>query len=80
MLSLQTVISVYNLAGVTLSIVKRVCHTVRHFLKIKKAACIGNVNRNFVTSWNLELTKAEVQLMEILILEHVRKLSAIEEN
>ena len=34
----------------------------------------------FVTSWNLELTKAEVQLMELLILEHVRKLYAIQEN
>ena len=33
-------------------------------LKIKKTACIGNVSKNFVTSWNLELTKAEVQLME----------------
>ena len=49
-------------------------------LKIKKAACIGNVSENFVTSWNLELTKAEVQLMEVLILEHVRKLYAIEES
>ena len=48
-------------------------------LKIKKAACIGNVSKNFVTSWNLELTKAEVQLMDVLILEHVRKLYAIEE-
>ena len=49
-------------------------------LKIKKAACLGNVSKNFVTSWNLELTKAEVQLMEVLILEHVRKLYAIEES
>ena len=49
-------------------------------LKIKKAACIGNVSENFVTSWKLELTKAEVQLMEALILEYVRKLYAIEEN
>ena len=49
-------------------------------LKIKNTAWIGNVSKNFVTSWNLELTKAEVQLMEILILEHVRKLYAIEEN
>ena len=49
-------------------------------LKVKKDACIGNVSKNFVTSWNLELTKAEVQLMQVLILEHVRKLYAIEEN
>ena len=49
-------------------------------LKIKKAACIGNVSKKFATSWNLELTKAEVQLMEVLILEHVQKLYAIEEN
>ena len=49
-------------------------------LKFKKAGCIENVSKNFVTSWNLELTKAEVQLMEVLILEHVRKLCAIEEN
>ena len=49
-------------------------------LKIKKAACIGNVSKNFVTSWNLELTKTEVQLMEVLILEHVRKLYAIEKS
>ena len=46
-------------------------------LKFKKAGCIENASKNFVTSWNLELTKAEVQLMEILILEHVRKLCAI---
>ena len=49
-------------------------------LQIKKAACIGNVRKNFVTSWNLELRKTEVQLMEVLILEHVRKLYAIEES
>ena len=49
-------------------------------LKIKKAACIGNVSKNFVTSWNLELTKVEVQLMKVMILEHVQKLSLIEEN
>ena len=49
-------------------------------LKIKKAACIGNVSENFVTSWKLEFTKAEVQLMEVLILEHVRKLYVIEEH
>ena len=49
-------------------------------LKIKKAACIGNVSKDFVTSWDVELTKAEIQLMEVLILEHVRKLFAIEEN
>ena len=49
-------------------------------LKIEKAVCIGNVSKNFATSWNLELTKAEVQLMEVLILEHVRKLYAIEES
>ena len=48
-------------------------------LKIKKAACIGNVSKDFVTSWDVELTKAEIQLMEVLILEHVRKLYAIEE-
>ena len=47
---------------------------------IKKAACIRNVSENFLTSWNLELTKAEVQLMEVLILEHVRKLCAIDEK
>ena len=52
----------------------------QNVLKIKKAACIGNVSKNFVTSWKLELTKAEVQLMEVLILEHVRKLYAIEES
>ena len=50
------------------------------WFKIKKAACIGNVSNNFVTFWNLELTGAEVQLMEVLILEHVQKLYAIEEN
>ena len=33
-------------------------------LKIKKTACLGNVSKNFVTLWNLELTKAEVQLIE----------------
>ena len=44
------------------------------------AVSIGNVSKNFVTSWNLELTKTDVQLMEVLILEHVRKLYAIEEN
>ena len=49
-------------------------------LKIKKAACIGNVSENSVTSWKRELTKAVLQLMEVLILEHVRKLYAIEEN
>ena len=49
-------------------------------LKIKKAACIGNVSENFVTSSNLELIKAEVQLMEVLILEHVCKLYTIEEH
>ena len=27
-------------------------------LKIKKDSFIGNVSKNFVTSWNLELTKA----------------------
>ena len=56
------------------------CGIIPNGLKIKKAACIGNVSKNFVTSWNLELTKAEVQLMEVLILEHVRKLYAIEES
>ena len=50
-------------------------------LKIKKAACIGNVSENFVTSWSLELTKAEVQeVTKVLILEHVRKLYAVKEN
>ena len=49
-------------------------------LKINKATCIGNVSENFVTSWNLELIKAEVQLMEVLILEHVWKLYAVEKN
>ena len=39
-------------------------------LKVNKAVCIGNVSKSFVTSWNLELRKAEVQLMEVLILEH----------
>ena len=48
--------------------------------KIRKDACIGNVSKNFVTSWNMELSKAEIRLMEVLILEHVRKLYAIEEN
>ena len=47
-------------------------------LKIKKAACNANVSENFVTSWNLKLTKA-VQLMEVLILEHVHKLYTIED-
>ena len=37
-------------------------------LKIKKAACIRNKSKNFVTSWNLDLAKAEVKLMEVLIL------------
>ena len=50
------------------------------FYKSKKAAHIRNVSKNFITSWNLELTKAEVQLMEILILENVWKLFTIEEN
>ena len=49
-------------------------------LKIKKDACIGNVSKNFIASWDLQLFKAEIQLMEVLILEHVRKLFAIEEN
>ena len=40
------------------------------WVRNKKTGCIGNVSKNFVTSWNLELTKAEVQLMKILILEH----------
>ena len=53
---------------------------IRNGLKIKKTACLRNVSENFVTSWKLELTKAEVQLMEVLILEHVRKLYVIEEN
>ena len=48
-------------------------------LKIKKDACIGNVSKNFA-SCDLQLFKAEIQLMEVLILEHVRKLFAIEEN
>ena len=41
---------------------------------------IGNVSKNLVASWDLQLFKAEIQLMEVLILEHVRKLFAIEEN
>ena len=49
-------------------------------LKIKKDACIGNTSKNFVTTWALELSKAEIQLMEDLILEHVRKLYAIEKK
>ena len=49
-------------------------------LKIKKAAFIGNVRKNSASCWHLELTKAGIQLMEVLILEHVRKLYAIEEN
>ena len=49
-------------------------------LKIKKDACIGNVSKNFVASWDLQLFKAEIQLMKILILEHIRKLFAIEEH
>ena len=48
--------------------------------KIKKAACIGNVSKTFITSWNLELSKAEIQLMEVLILEHVRKLYAVQQD
>ena len=47
-------------------------------LKIKKAAYIGNVSKKFFTSWKLELTKSEVQLMKVLILEHVWKLYTIE--
>ena len=49
-------------------------------LKIKKHACIGNVSKNFVVSWDLQLFKAEIRLMEILNLKHVRKFFAIEEN
>ena len=49
-------------------------------LKIKKEACIGNVSQNFIAAWDLQLFKVEIQLMEVLILEHVRKLFAIEEN
>ena len=49
-------------------------------LKIKKDACIGNVSKNFVASWDLQLFKAEIQLMEVLILKHVRKLFAVEES
>ena len=49
-------------------------------LKIKKDACIGNASKNFVTTWDLELSKAEIQLMEDLILDHVRKLYAIEKK
>ena len=49
-------------------------------LKIKKDPYIGNVSKNVVASWDLQLSKAEFQLMEVLILEHVRKLLAIEEN
>ena len=32
-------------------------------LKIKNAACIRNVSKNFFTSWNLVLTEEEVRLM-----------------
>ena len=49
-------------------------------LKIKKDACIGNVSQNFIAAWDLQLFKAEIQLMKVLILEHVRKLFAIKEN
>ena len=49
-------------------------------LNIKKSACVGNVSTNFLTSWDLELSEAEIQLIQFLILEHVRKLYAIEEN
>ena len=49
-------------------------------LKIKKAAYIGNVSKKFFTSWKLELTKSEVQLMKVLILKHAQKLYAIEKN
>ena len=49
-------------------------------LKIKKDACIGNASKNFVTTWDQELSKAEIQLLEDLILEHVRKLYATEEK
>ena len=34
-------------------------------LKIKKDVCIGNVSKNFVASWDLQLFKAEIQLMEV---------------
>ena len=49
-------------------------------LKIKKDACIRNVSKNFVASWDLQLFKAEIQLMEILTLEHIWKLFVIEEH
>ena len=49
-------------------------------LKIKKVTYIGNVSKNFVTSWNLELIQAEVQLIEIFIFEHVRKLYTVVGN
>ena len=53
---------------------------IRNRLNIKKSAFVGNVSKNFLTSWDLELSKAEIQLIQVLILEHVRKLYAIEEN
>ena len=34
-------------------------------LKIKKDVCIGNVSKSFVASWDLQLFKAEIQLMEV---------------
>ena len=46
-------------------------------LKIKKDPCIVNVSKNFVASWDMQLFKAEIRLMEILNLKHVRKLFAI---
>ena len=46
----------------------------------KKDACVRNVSQNFIASWDLQLFKAEIQLKEVLILQHVRKLFAIKEN
>ena len=60
--------------------VTKTCGIIPNGLKIKKDACIGNVSKNFVASWDLQLFKAEIQLMEILILEHIQELFVIEEN
>ena len=60
--------------------VTKTCGIIPNGLKIKKDACIGNVSKNFVASWDLQLFKADIQLMEILILEHIQELFVIEEN
>ena len=49
-------------------------------LKIKKDACVRNVSQNFIAAWDLQFFTAEIQLMKVLILQHARKLFAIEEH